>query len=125
MDQPLNPHHPRFRPARAVGLAVVTAALAFPVGAAREGATAPWVPSNVVHSGAATYDDHALASEIVAAVHADPGLNGVALTLVARDGRVTLSGSASDVAQAARAERLVREIAGEREVRGRLDIAGG
>jgi osmotically-inducible protein OsmY len=83
------------------------------------------VPTNTVHSGARTYDDHRLASDIVTALNNDRSLNGTSITVVAQDGRVTLSGSAKDLAQAARVERIARDIAGARAVTGKLDTQGG
>jgi osmotically-inducible protein OsmY len=83
------------------------------------------LPSNLVHTGAASYSDQQLASDIVAAVSADRAMSGVTLTVVVTDGRITLSGSAKDVAQAAGAERIARDVAGARQVDGRLDIQGG
>lgn len=83
------------------------------------------MPSNTVHTGAATYSDQQLASDIVAAISADRAMNGTTVTVVVKDGRITLSGSAKDVAQAARAEKLARDVAGARQVEGKLDIQGG
>jgi osmotically-inducible protein OsmY len=107
--------------------ALVATALALPSHAAREARTIDpmMVPTNTVHSGAHSYDDHELVSQIVAALNGDTSLNGSAITVVAKDGRVTLSGSAKDLAQAARAERLARDIAGARAVGGKLDVQGG
>lgn len=82
-------------------------------------------PSNTVHTGAATYDDQQLASDIVSAFSADRAMSGTTLTVVVKDGRITLNGSAKDVAQAARAERIARDVAGARQVEGKLDIQGG
>jgi osmotically-inducible protein OsmY len=107
--------------------AMIAAALALPSFAAREARPIDpmMVPTNTVHSGAHTYDDHQLASDIVAALNGDRALNGTAITVVAKDGRVTLSGSAKDLAQAARAERVAREAAGASPVGGKLDVQGG
>jgi hypothetical protein len=107
--------------------ALVAAALALPSHAARDARSIDpmMVPTNTVHSGAHSYDDHQLVSQIVAALNADASLNGTAITVVAKDGRITLSGSAKDIAQAARAERIARDIAGARAVGGKLDVQGG
>jgi osmotically-inducible protein OsmY len=120
--------HRNGRSMAALALASALAcAVAMPLRAARDGARIDplHVPSNTVHTGASTYADHELASEIVAALNRDRTLNGTSVTVVAKDGRVSLSGSARDVAQAARAEKVVRDIAGARAVAGRLDVAGG
>jgi osmotically-inducible protein OsmY len=111
-------------------LAAVLAATALagpPAHAARSGrALDPMtVPSTAVHTGAATYADHQMASDLVAAISADRAMSGSTVTVVVKDGRVTLSGSAQDAAQAARAERIAGEIAGRSKVDGKLDIQGG
>ena len=82
------------------------------------------MPSSTVHTGASTYADQQLAADLVAAISADRAMSGATVTAVVKDGRITLSGSAKDVAQAARAERIAREIA-PRSVTARIDIQGG
>jgi osmotically-inducible protein OsmY len=105
----------------------VASAFALPAAAARDGGRIDpmVVPSNTVHTGAATYNDHQLASDVVAAISADRSMSGATVTVVVTDGRITLSGSAKDVAQAARAEQIATEIAGGGRVEGKLDIQGG
>jgi osmotically-inducible protein OsmY len=107
--------------------AMLGATTALPSWAAREDrrVDAMVMPSNTVHTGAATYSDQQLASDIVAAISADRAMSGTTITVVAKDGRITLNGSAKDIAQAARAEKLARDIAGPRQVVGKLDIQGG
>jgi osmotically-inducible protein OsmY len=83
------------------------------------------IPSSTVHIGATTYADQQLASDIVTAISADRGMSGTTITAVVKEGRITLSGSAKDVSQASRAEKIARDVAGAREVHGKLDIQGG
>jgi osmotically-inducible protein OsmY len=83
------------------------------------------LPSNAVHTGAATFEDHQLASDIVSAISADPAMAGATLTVVVQDGRITMSGSARDIAQVARAEKIANDIARGRRVEGKLDVQGG
>ena len=82
------------------------------------------MPSSVVHTGTSTYDDQQLAADLVAAISADRAMNGATITAVVKDGRITLSGSAKDLAQAARAERIARAISA-RPVTAQIDIQGG
>ena len=111
---------------RTILAAALAAAVALPAAAAIGDRRTDLMnmPSNAVHTGAATYDDQQLASDVVAAVSADRAMNGATMTVVVKDGRITLSGSAKDVAQAARAEKIARDITGL-PVTGRLDIQGG
>jgi osmotically-inducible protein OsmY len=83
------------------------------------------LPSSTVHTGAATYNDQQMASDVVSAISSDPTLSGATITVIVNDGRITLSGSAKDLAQAARAEKLATDISGGRPVAGKLDIQGG
>jgi osmotically-inducible protein OsmY len=105
----------------------VAAAIALPTHAARdERRIDPMtIPSNSVHTGAATYGDQQLASDLVSAISADRAMSGTTMTAVVKDGRITLSGSAKDLSQAARAEKIAKDIAGGRKVEGKLDIQGG
>lgn len=107
--------------------AAVAAAIAFPSLAARDERRIDQliIPSNTVHTGAATYADQQLASDIVAAISADRAMSGTTVTVVVKDGHITLSGSAKDVAQAARVEKIAADVAGARQVVGKLDIQGG
>jgi osmotically-inducible protein OsmY len=83
------------------------------------------LPSSTVHTGAATYSDQQMASDVVAAISSDPTLSGATITVFVNEGRITMSGSAKDLAQAARAEKLARDISGGSPVAGKLDIQGG
>jgi osmotically-inducible protein OsmY len=83
------------------------------------------LPSNLVHTGASTYEDHQLASDVVAAISADRSLSGTNITVVVKDGRITLSGSAKDLSQASRAEKIASDLAGGQPVHSRLDVQGG
>jgi osmotically-inducible protein OsmY len=83
------------------------------------------LPSSTVHTGAATYSDQQMASDVVSAISSDPTLSGATITVIVNEGRSTLSGSAKDLAQASRAEKLARDVSGGRPVAGKLDIQGG
>lgn len=111
---------------RTILAAALGAALALPAAAAigERRADPMTMPSNAVHTGTATYSDQQLAADVVAAISADRAMSGATMTVVVKDGRITLSGSAKDVAQAARAERIARDVTG-RPVDGKLDIQGG
>lgn len=106
--------------------ALAAAAVMLPAHAAREGQRPDrmLMPSSTVHTGASTYADHQLAADLVAAISADRAMSGATVTAVVKDGRITLSGSAKDVAQAARVERIAREI-GAHPVSAQIDIQGG
>ena len=82
---------------------------------------------NNIHSGGMTYDDQVLADRIASALASDRKLSepGVTATVVANNGRVSLNGSAKDVAQAARAEKIASDIAGRANVSGTLDSQPG
>jgi osmotically-inducible protein OsmY len=105
----------------------VASAIALPALAARDERRIDpmMVPSSAVHTGAATYSDQQLASDLVSAISADRAMSGTTMTAVVKDGRITLSGSAKDLSQAARAEKIAKDIAGSRKVEGKLDIQGG
>jgi osmotically-inducible protein OsmY len=111
------------------GIAATAVALvvALPAGAARDAQRIDpmTLPSSTVHTGAATYSDQQLASDVVSAISADPTLSGATITVVVKDGGITLSGSAKDLSQAARAEKIANDISGGRPVAGKLDIQGG
>ncbi len=83
--------------------------------------------TNSVHSGGMTYEDQLLADRIAAAIAADRQLSepGITATVVANNGRVSLNGSAKDVTQAARAEKIASDIAGRANVSGTLDSQPG
>jgi osmotically-inducible protein OsmY len=102
------------------------ASVALPAVAARDARIDAMVaPSNAVHTGAETYGDQQLAADVVAAISADRAMSGSTVTVVVQDGRITLSGSVKDIAQAARAEKIARDVTGGRRVEGALDVQGG
>ncbi len=77
------------------------------------------------HSGGATLDDQALAGRIADAMAADPSLKGATVTIAANRGSVQLSGSASHLQEASRAEQIAADIAGRANVSGKIDVMGG
>jgi osmotically-inducible protein OsmY len=82
--------------------------------------------SSAIHTGAMTWDDLVLVEKVAAALEADRALAqpGITATLVANNGRVTMSGS-GDFAQAQRAERIAKRVAGGVNVAGTLANTGG
>jgi osmotically-inducible protein OsmY len=89
--------------------------------------SAPVTSDSAIHSGARNMDDAALADQIAAAFAADRTLSktaGFVATVTARNGRVSLSGSAKNAEQAAKAEKIASDIAGRANVSGTLDISG-
>ena len=82
-------------------------------------------PTNAIHSGALNASDQALADAVADAFRSDPALFGATATISAKDGRVSLSGSAKNLPQAARAEQDARRVAGVTAVSGTLDAQGG
>ena len=79
---------------------------------------------SAIHSGAANPADDALAHAVARAIAAERAMEGATVTVTARDGRVNLSGSAQNLAQAHRAEQVAREVAGVASVSGTLDPQG-
>jgi osmotically-inducible protein OsmY len=89
--------------------------------------SAPVTSDSAIHSGARNVDDAALADSIAAAFAADRTLSktaGFVATVSAKNGRVSLSGSAKTAEQAAKAEKIASDIAGRANVSGTLDISG-
>jgi osmotically-inducible protein OsmY len=82
-------------------------------------------PTDAIHAGGMAITDQDLADQVVAAIAADPKLYGATVTVVANNGRISLSGSAESFEQAARAEQIARSIAGAGAVSGTLDVQGG
>ena len=80
---------------------------------------------NAIHAGATNSADDALAHAVAAAIASEPAMEGATVTVAARDGRVSLSGSAQNLAQAHRAEQVARDVAGVTAVSGTLDPQGG
>lgn len=66
-------------------------------------------------SPSSTYDQ-ALQAEVAAAIASDPALQGVALSVSAADGRVTITGSVADESQARHATEVAASIAGATRV---------
>ena len=98
-------------------------ALALTIGAAQadrleKGAISP---TNNIHGGALTIEDQILLDKIMTDLSADRMLQtGVTATVVVKDGKVTFNGSADSLAQAARAEKIVKDAAGRFNVVGTL-----
>ena len=84
------------------------------------------INGNNIHSGGMTYDDQLLADRIASALRNDRKLSepGITATGAVNNGRVSLSGSAKDTAQAARAEQIASDIAGRGNVSGTLEAQG-
>ncbi|HEX3062310.1 MAG TPA: BON domain-containing protein [Usitatibacter sp.] len=81
-----------------------------------------------IHVGAApNADDQALAERVADALRSDRRLSepGITATVTAKDGRVSLSGSANDERQAMRAEAIARRVAGAGNVSGTLSSEAG
>ena len=78
-----------------------------------------------IHSGGATAPDTSLALDVAAALAADPKLEGATITVSARDGNVSLSGSAQSPEQGAYAENAARRVPGVGAVSGTLSALGG
>ena len=80
-------------------------------------------PTNNIHGGAVTMtiEDQILLDKIMSALSSDRMLQqGVTATVVVKDGKVTFNGSADSLAQAARAEKIVKDAAGPFNVVGTL-----
>ena len=105
----------------------VASALALSVGAAQanrpeKGAISP---TNNIHGGAVTIEDQILLDKIMSDLSSDRMLQtGVTATVVVKDGKVTFNGSADSLAQAARAEKIVKDAAGAFNVAGTLYPSG-
>ena len=78
-----------------------------------------------IHSGGATGADTALALDVAAALAADPRLEGATITVSARDGNVSLSGSAPSPEQGSYAENTARRVPGVGSVSGTLSAQAG
>lgn len=109
-------------------LALTAAALAFAAGAAQAQYldTTVAAHSNHIHGGAMALEDQALLAEVMNALATDRELKqGVTATVVVTNGKVTLSGSSETTIQAARAEKLAKDIAGASNVVGTLYPGAG
>ena len=82
---------------------------------------------NAIHSGGMSYDDQLLADKVAAALASDPKLQrpGITATISAKNGQVSMTGSADRAEQAARAEKIARDIAGAGNFSGTLSTQGG
>ena len=81
-----------------------------------------------IHVGAAANaDDQALADRVADALRNDRKLSepGITATVSAKDGRVSLSGSANNQQQAYRAEAIAKRVAGAGNVSGTLSNEAG
>jgi hyperosmotically inducible periplasmic protein len=66
--------------------------------------------------------DRALRRKVYAAIVKDKDINAGDISVVAKDGRVTLSGTAPDTAQIARVEAITRGVAGVTSVTNKLMV---
>jgi osmotically-inducible protein OsmY len=108
-----------------VALALAGAAFALPT-QARESVYV-WGTAKsdaALHSGGTTDNDQLLADRIANALDNHPYMNGSVLTVTSNDGNVSVTGSVSDMKQAATIERIARDIAGPRATTF-LDEEGG
>ena len=80
---------------------------------------------SAIHAGAASAGDDLLARDVASAIAAEPALEGATVTVSARNGRVSLSGSAKSLEQSHRVEQVARSVAGVLAVSGTLDPQGG
>ena len=83
-----------------------------------------WPGTDAIHTGANNWADQALADRVGQAFAADRRLDGITATVVANDGRVSLSGSAKSPEQASIAENVAHHIAGIANVSGTLSSQG-
>jgi hypothetical protein len=71
-------------------------------------------PSGAIHGGAVTLEDERLLGDAVSALASDRTLDNMTITMVAKNGELIVNGVAKDVAQAARIERNLKNVAGGR-----------
>lgn len=69
--------------------------------------------------------DRALAAKVKAALGAEPGLNAHAIDIVAKDGNVTLFGTANTRALRDRAAQLAANVEGVKSVENKLAVVAG
>lgn len=74
--------------------------------------------------GTAAASDQRLMDEVVSALAADTALKGANVNVTIDNGNVTLSGTAQDAAQAARAKQVAEGIAGSGRVNSSIDTRG-
>lgn len=82
-------------------------------------------PVSAIHSGGETLDDTLIAENVARAFADDPRLDGATITVSARNGDVSLSGSSRSAEQGAYAQELARRVSGVRSVSGTLSAGGG
>jgi len=71
-------------------------------------------PSGPIHGGWVAPGDDKLLADAVAALDAQPNLNNINVTMVAKNGELIVNGIANDVQQAARMDRILKDVAGGR-----------
>lgn len=83
-------------------------------------------PTSGIHTGAMTWDDLVLVEKVANALESDRRLSrGLTATLVARDGKVTLSGATDSYAQAQLAELRAKQAAAPFTVVGTIAAGPG
>ena len=97
---------------------------AAPAPVIREYPLTAWPGTAAIHTGANNSADQALADRVGQAIASDSRLDGITATIVANDGRVSLTGSAKSPEQASIAENVARHVAGIANVSGTLSSQG-
>lgn len=97
---------------------------AAPTPVIREYPLTAWPGTSAIHTGANNAADQDLADRVGAAIAADSRLNGITATIVANNGRVSLTGSAKSPEQASIAENVAHRVAGISNVSGTLSSQG-
>jgi osmotically-inducible protein OsmY len=67
---------------------------------------------SALHGGAVTPADNALLGQVLSALDSAPHMEGSTVTVVANNGAITMNGSAKDLVQAGRIERIAKGVAG-------------
>ena len=69
----------------------------------------PVIPNgSPLHGGAVTNADQALLGQVLSALDSAPQMQGSTVTVVANNGEIVMNGSASDLVQAGRIERIAK-----------------
>ena len=68
-------------------------------------------PGGALHGGFVNPGDEVLLGDTLAALAAEPNLNNIDVTIVAKNGALIVNGVANNVAQAARMERIMKRVA--------------
>jgi len=71
-------------------------------------------PSQSIHGGWVAPGDDRLVGDMMAALQSDRSMNGLNVTIVAKNGELIINGVAQNDQQAARVERIARRIAAGR-----------